>query len=205
MKRRYFMTSLGALMALLFFFGGASAEILEGSFSITPQLGGYLFEGNQDLKNGFTFGLGAGYNFTRNLGAEFFLKYIDTESDATGTDVDGYLYRLDGLYHFMPEKRLVPYIAAGLGGITLAPDDGDNDTSFLVNYGGGVKYFITDTITLRGDLRHVIPFDDTYNNLIFTLGVDFIFGGRKKTVPAAAAPPPPEPDSDGDGIGDSRD
>lgn len=198
-------------MSVLIFSGGAFAEIREGSFSVSPQLGGYLFEGNQDLENGFTFGLGAGYNFTQNLGAEYFLNYIKTESDTNGQDVDGYLYRLDGLYHFMPENRLVPYIAAGLGGITLDPDNGDNDTSFLINYGGGVKYFLTDSIALRGDLRHVISFDDTYNNLIYTLAVDFLFGGKKKAVPAAvtpvavAAPPPPEPDSDGDGVVDSKD
>ena len=152
------------------------------------------------------FGLGAGYNFTRNLGAEFFLNYIDSESDTTGADVNGYLYRLDGLYHFMPENRLVPYIAVGLGGITLDPDNGGNDTSFIVNYGGGVKYFLTDSIALRGDLRHVITFADTYNNLIYTVGVDFLFGGRKRRwLAAVAAPPPPEPDSDGDGVVDSKD
>ena len=79
MKRRVFVITIGVLICLMVFSGISSAEIREGSFSITPQLGGYLFEGNQDLKNGFTFGLGAGYNFTRNLGAEFFLNYIDTE------------------------------------------------------------------------------------------------------------------------------
>jgi len=211
MKRRLLMAAVAALAYALIFSGGAIAEIREGSFSVSPQLGGYVFEGNQDLEHGFTFGLGAGYNFTRNLGAEVFLNYINTETDTTGTDVDGYLYRLDGLYHFMPENKLVPYIAAGIGGITIDPDTGNDDTSFLVNYGGGVKYFLTEMIALRGDLRHVISFDDTYNNLIYTLGVDFLFGGRKKAAPAAvapvAAPPPPPPvlDSDGDGVVDSRD
>jgi len=211
MERRILVITTGVLICLMLFSGISFAQIREGSFSITPQLGGYLFEGNQDLGNGFTFGLGAGYNFTRNLGAEFFFNYIDSESDTTGADVNGYLYRLDGLYHFMPDNRLVPYIAAGLGGITLDPDNGGNDTSFIVNYGGGVKYFLTDSITLRGDLRHVISVDDTDNNLIYTVAVDFLFGGKKKAVPAVVtpvaivAPPPPEPDSDGDGVVDSKD
>ncbi len=230
MKRSFLMAVMGALACVLMVFGSAAAEIREGSFSITPQLGGYLFEGNQDLDHGFTFGLGAGYNFTRNLGAEIFLNYINTETDPGGSDVDGDLYRLDGLYHFMPESRLVPYIAAGLGGIMLDPDKGSSDDSFAVNYGGGVKYFLTEMIALRGDIRHVISFDDTYNNLIYTLGVDLLFGGKKKAAPLAAAPvaaapkpapappppaapapapvvvaPPPEPDSDGDGVVDSKD
>jgi OOP family OmpA-OmpF porin len=211
MKRQFLTAAIAVLVWALIFSGSTVAEIREGSFSVSPQLGGYLFEGNQDLENGFTFGLGGGYNFTRNLGAEFFLNYINTESETTGQDVDGYLYRLDGLYHFMPESKLVPYIATGFGGITLDPDAGSNDTSFSVNYGGGVKYFLSETIALRGDIRHVISFDDTYNNLIYTLGVDFLFGGQKKPEPAVvmpvvvAAPPPPEPDSDGDGVVDSKD
>ena len=207
MNRRFSISTIGALVCVLIFSGSAVAEILEGSFSLTPQLGGYLFEGNQDLDNGFTFGLGGGYNFTRNLGAELFLNYINTDSDKTGADVDGYLYRLDGLYHFMPESKLVPYVAAGLGGITLDSDKGGNDSSFLVNYGGGVKYFLTETIALRGDLRHVITFDDRYNNLIYTIGVDFLFGGKKKMIApvAVAAPPPPESDSDDDGVVDNKD
>lgn len=89
MERRVLVITTGVLICLMLFSGVSSAQIREGSFSITP-LGGYLFEGNQDLENGFTFGLGAGYNFTRNLGAEFFLNYINTETDTTGQDVDGY-------------------------------------------------------------------------------------------------------------------
>ena len=94
MKRDIWAITLGILICVMVSPGISSAEIREGSFSITPQLGGYLFEGNQDLKNGFTFGLGAGYNFTRNLGAEFFLNYINSESDVTGEDVDGFRFRL---------------------------------------------------------------------------------------------------------------
>ncbi len=138
--------------------------------------------------------------------------------------MDGFLYRLDGVYHFMPEKRLVPYVALGLGGLTLDPDNGKTTNRLAANYGAGVKYFLTETIALRGDVRHVISFNNTYNNLIYTLGVDFIFGGKKKPVLPAAAPektvPPPaapepapvvalqpvrEADSDGDGVPDSRD
>lgn len=64
MERRVLVITTGVLICLMLFSGISFAQIREGSFSITPQLGGYLFEGNQDLENGFTFGLGAGYNFT---------------------------------------------------------------------------------------------------------------------------------------------
>ena len=54
MKGRVLVITFGVLIYLMVFSGVSSAEIREGSFSINPQLGGYLFEGNQDLKNGFT-------------------------------------------------------------------------------------------------------------------------------------------------------
>jgi OOP family OmpA-OmpF porin len=200
MKKELFVT----ILALGFLMGastGVQAEMRAGAFNLTPMIGGYVFEGNQNLKHSFTGGLGLGYALDPHWGAELFFNYIDAEYDNGGGNVDGYLYRLDGLYHFMPDSRLVPYLAAGLGGITLDPDGGSRDTSFLLNAGGGVKYFLTDSIALRGDVRYVVPFDKTYNNLLYTVGIDFLFGGPK-AVAAAAEPPK---DSDGDGVTDDRD
>jgi OOP family OmpA-OmpF porin len=176
------------------------AEIRSGAFYLTPQIGGYVFEGNQNLEHSPTYGLGVGYALDNHWAAELTFNLIDAEFDAGPGDVDGYLLRLDGLYHFTPEKRLVPYLAAGIGGLRLDPDVGSSDSSFLVNGGGGVKVFLTDAIALRGDARYVLTFDDTHNNLIYTLSLDFLFGGKRK-VAAVAAPA----DSDGDGVTDDRD
>ncbi len=175
----------------------AWAEMTPGSFNFSPYIGWYVFEGNQDLDDGPTFGLAGGYSFDSNLGAEAVFNYINSEADSGAGDVDGFLYRLDGLYHFMPEKRLVPYLAAGIGGITLDPDSGGSDTDFLVNYGGGLKYFLTERLALRGDVRHLIPFDNTQNNLAYTLMLTILAKKEKK-----AAPPV---DSDGDGVPDHLD
>ena len=176
------------------------AEIRAGAFYLTPQIGGYVFEGNQNLDHSLTYGLGLGYALDNHWAAELTFNLIDAEFDVGPGDVDGYLLRLDGLYHFSPEKRLVPYLAAGIGGLRLDPDAGGSDSSFLVNGGGGLKYFLTDAIALRGDARYILTFDETHNNLIYTFSVDFLFGAKKK-VAAAAAPP----DSDGDGVSDDRD
>ncbi|MDO9515650.1 MAG: OmpA family protein, partial [Syntrophales bacterium] len=101
--------------------------------------------------------------------------------------------------------------------INFNPDGANIDRSALVNYGVGVKYFLTKNIALRGDVRHVIPFDDTYNNLLYTAGLSFFFGGEKKAAAAVAAvapAPAPKPapvaapapkDSDGDGVYDNAD
>ena len=179
------------------------AEIRPGGFELTPLVGGYVFEANQDLENGLAAGLGFGYHITKHWGVEGIFNYIDTKFDSTGEDVDGYLYHLDGLYHFRPDKRLVPYLSAGVGGITLAPDKGSSSTDPLLNGGGGLKYFLTDFIALRGDVRYILAFGSTQNNLAFTFGVTFNFGGKEKEVVPAALPPPV--DSDGDGVYDHED
>ena len=59
----------------------------------------------------------------------------------------------------------------------------------MVNCGGGLKYFLNENIAFRGDVRHVLSFDgdDTYNNLLYTVGITFLFGGQKEKVRAEAA------------------
>lgn len=173
----------GCLMVcLLFMARTAAAEIRPGAFTLSPSIGGYVFEGNQDLEDEVAYGLGLGYNFDEHVGAEFGFNYIETESDKTGCDVDVYLYHLDALYHFMPAERLVPFIAAGAGTIIFDPENAHRDKDFMLNYGVGVKYFLADSVALRGDVRHVISFDQTQSNLLYTAGLMFSFGGEEAVV-----------------------
>jgi OmpA-OmpF porin, OOP family len=104
----------------------------------------------------------------------------------------------------MPDNRLVPFIAAGVGGTTLRyPEGMKNETDSLFNYGGGIKYFFTDALALRADIRQLLVFDGGRSDFEYTIGLTFLFGGKM-----AAATPPPEPavfDSDGDGVPDNLD
>ena len=140
---------------------------------------------------------------SQNIGpGEGVFTYIPTKTDfaSFNQDVDVYGVRLDVLYHFRPGEKLVPYLAVGGGGMFLKPDHGDTDEDFMVDYGLGLKYFVTTDIALRADVRHIfdINYNDTsgtpdyYNNLSYTGGVSFQFGGTKKT--------PQSEDSDGDGV-----
>jgi OOP family OmpA-OmpF porin len=133
---------VGLIILALSIGGNVMAENRPGAFTVSPLIGGYVFEGDQDLKDRPSYGMGIGYNFDKNWGLEGVFNYVDTESEKDGGDVDAFLYRFDALYHFNADQKLVPYLAAGIGGITLDPDRESNDTDFLMNYGGGLKYFI---------------------------------------------------------------
>jgi len=79
----------------------------------------------------------------------------------------------------MPSEKLVPYLAAGAGGIIFNPEGKNSDHDLAVNYGGGLKYFLSENLALRGDVRHVVSFEDIQSNLLFTVGLTFSFGGEK--------------------------
>jgi OOP family OmpA-OmpF porin len=210
---------MGVVMILLAVIVTAGhAQVREGSFSVTPFIGGYIFEGNEDLKNDPVYGLRAGYNLTKNWGFEGFFNHVATENKvvAGNPDVKVYGYGIEGLYHFMPESRLVPFVAAGIGGMRYNGSGGIEDRNKLaVDYGAGLKFFLTENLALRADVRHVLPFNDRYNDLLYTVGLHFAFGGTKKAEPSVMAARAAEPaaapvvavvrDSDGDGVVDDLD
>ena len=201
------------IILLLFFLGvsvGYAAELRKGAFSISPMIGGYNFEGDQDFQDddsampSLAVGAGLGYNLTERWTVEGLFNYINAETDRFhgSKDVDTYLYRLNGLYHIPLKGSLVPFVSAGLGAIYF--DDNlktskSNDTGgtdFLLNYGVGLKYFFTDNLALRGDVSHIITLNPNHGNLIYTIGATYLIGGEK---------PLPPKDSDGDGVTDDRD
>jgi OmpA-OmpF porin, OOP family len=183
--------------------GSLWAEMRKGAVTISPMVGGYLFEGNQDFANGFYGSLGLGYNFTRYLGVELSGKYVDFDSDA-GVDGEILAAQLDLLLHVLPKWQFSPYLVAGVGAMNTGiggTDAGD----FFANYGLGVNIFLTSWLALRGDVRHIIDFTkdahiNHYNNWTYSAGLNFVLGGE-----SAVPKPPPPMDSDGDGIYDSQD
>jgi len=195
------MKKLITFMVIFFIIAIASASIAQirpGAVSLSPFFGGYLFEGSQKLEHRPLYGVRAGYDFTKNLGAEALFEYVDTRYKPTDTQMDFYGYRLEGLYHFMPESKFVPFLAMGIGGVTH--NYPDKNRHLAVGYGGGLKYFITDWLALRADARYVMSYNNFYNNLEYALGLTFYFGGQKaaparqaEVAPVAAVAPAPAP------------
>jgi OOP family OmpA-OmpF porin len=187
---------IGSLVFFVAMSGICIAEIESGSVFISPFVGGFNFEGNRDYEDGPTYGLGVGYNFDEHWGAEAVFNFVESELERKGGDLDAYIYRLDGLYHFIPSKKIVPYIAAGVGLMNADRERRSTDNDPLVNYGAGLKFFFNKAVALRADVRHIISFDDTYNDLVYTIGLALNFGGEEKIQ---------KNDSDNDGVYDNMD
>ncbi|RQW85838.1 MAG: OmpA family protein [Geobacter sp.] len=207
--KKYLIPLLFALVATL-----TASPLLAGeragAVSLSPHIGGYLFDGSQGLHAAPVYGLRLGYDFTNNFEAEGVLNFVPTKSTRGFGNVNAWSYRLDLLYNFMPAKKLVPYLALG-GGATQVKYKNTNHTNYspTANIGGGLKYFITDSIALRTDVRQLFifngkeagefigqstAFQQRESDLMFnweaSLGVTFLFGPAEKPAPPVCPPPP---------------
>ncbi|QUX94141.1 flagellar motor protein MotB [Marinomonas sp. CT5] len=154
----------------------ALAQQQEG-FTITPSIGYYNMDSDRDTKDDKAYSLGLGYQFNNPWAVEF--VYLNADSKQNGADVDVDQYRLDGLYHLpnISTLNLTPYLAAGVGTADFS-NGGNNNTQ--VNAGGGLKYAINDTVSLRADFRLVDDVEDHHLDNVTSLGVQMTFGSPSK-------------------------
>jgi outer membrane beta-barrel protein len=192
--------SIICMMFLLILSNVVSAQVRPSTFSVTPYIGGYLFDKDQKLGNAPVYGISLGYNFTKYFGVELSGEGIHTNydlgvSDSRSTNVGN--YRFDGVLNLIPDSRLVPFVFAGFGGQSIDyPRNVPNRAASAVDYGAGLKFFFTDWLALRGDVRQIYIFDDSRKDFEFTLGLTFYFGGAKRAPvsryePVAQSAPEP--------------
>lgn len=155
----------------------ALAQQQEG-FTLTPSIGYYNMDSDRDTKDDKAYALGLGYQFNNPWAVEF--VYLNADSKQNGADVDVDQYRLDGLYHLpnISSLNLTPYLAAGVGTADFS-NGGNNNTQ--VNAGGGLKYAINDTVSLRADFRLVDDVEDHHLDNVTSLGVQMTFGSPSKS------------------------
>ncbi len=198
------MLSVCALLLPL----SARAEIKPGSFEVSPFVGYNFFEKQQNLNDRFIYGGRFGYNLNKYFGIEGTVEFLRTSVDdklKTGRKEGQYrspmnkvniaYYHIDALYHFLPDGKFTPFLVAGFGGTHYRPNISDQDMSTF-NYGVGAKYWISDNLALRADVRDNLVtevFQESYHNINATAGIVFAFGGSPKPAPARVAKYEPAP------------
>jgi outer membrane beta-barrel protein len=150
-----------------------------------------------ELDDDVTFGVRYGYNFTDAWGLELALGRTNTSVTKLASrdiDLDLTTFDVDGIYHFNAGESFAPYVLAGVGYVNgdldrpiigTAPGVGavriNDDNGFTFNAGVGAKWFVSDVVSLRVDLRYryldkvVDRLDDSLNTFETTVGVGFTF------------------------------
>jgi OmpA-OmpF porin, OOP family len=193
------ITSCMIVLAVLTLASISHAGERAGAFSISPFVGGYMYdEDEQQLltKNRLLYGVRLGYDLTDNWATELVGHYVRAEYRGTDQHLTALSYRLDVLYNFMPQSVVVPYLAVGGGGETIrySQVNGGHSTDGTLNFGGGVKFFLANDVALRLDARHILDFPghdrETIRNWEYSAGVSFLFGGNKAAAVAVAVAQP---------------
>jgi OOP family OmpA-OmpF porin len=210
MKEYQIKSSILVILFIVYFTCHAYA------LTLTPYFGGYRFEGNSNVGDTLVIGLGADFQLTDNFAAD--LIYLKGDSDLNYFDIDSQrcmtqksndtnIFHISGRYHLLKGTHFMPYITSGLGILSMNTDYAkmfkdhpDRHYLFQFHYGGGIKFLLTDTISLRGDIRHMISFDNMDNDLSAIFGISYTFGSPantthkqedfKKSVPEKKDPPP---------------
>lgn len=192
------------------------ATAAEGQFYIAPGIQWMNFDDSVDLENDEGYFIGFGYDFSDQISAEFSLTELEPNKFAGGSvDIDQ--WKFSGFYDFDYDfVGFQPFAVTGLGNTNF---DGDDEMTW--DYGGGLKYQITDNLVWRTAVRSFNYFDRDREDA--DLGIDsslvFYFGGDKRPqapapapsraaatpAPAAAPAAPRIADADRDGVADAND
>lgn len=181
----------------------AGAEETRQTIYLNPSAGFQLFDDKRDLSETATYGIGLEYRFLPRWAIEAVYSRADADRKYAPGNSDFDEYRIDGFYYFGNQQEAWnPYLSVGAGhaefGGTAPPfTAGTDHDETRVNVGAGVRYNISDTISLRGDLREFHGIDESTFDTVASLGISFAFNRTVGT-------PAPQ-DSDSDGVMDPSD
>jgi OmpA-OmpF porin, OOP family len=187
------------------------AGVTAGGISAGFEDGWYCFDPQEKITNTTQAGVWVGYDATKKIGIEGKIAYSGTLNSSETQKVRTWTYRVEGLYYFLPDATFVPYAAVGVGArstrffnynMDVDAYVGGDRNYLAVDFGLGMKYFITDYLVARLDVRDVMlpntDKDKFLNNIEATLGIGFYLSKKPKAaapVPVAAvAPPAPAPE-----------
>lgn len=171
-----------SLIASTLAFGAQS----DYKYEVTPMIGVGVTEGDVDLDEQYNFGA----SIARNLDDSFLNQLEFGIFQSTNTDYDNsnesthltkfFLNGVKNLYSFNDALSL--YGLAGLGFEAVSNEQNHNDDAGFVNYGLGLRYQMTDILSLKTDIRHLIDTEGDSTGLL-TFGLGILFGEKAQPTP----------------------
>ncbi len=185
----------------------------EYKYEITPMIGGVYTEGNIGLERDYVdAGLSLGFNLDDSMFDQVelgFLRSIEdvnyrNASPAQDTGVTRVFLNVVKDYPLSSSTSLYALAGAGLEFFDDESFD-NNENGLFGNYGVGIKYKISEMVSLKADVRHLIETDHGDNNLLYTVGLAIPFGKKATPAPMPVKEEPKPMDSDNDGVIDALD
>jgi len=149
-------------------------------------IGGLNPEGNLDLDDQQLYGVSIGrYLDDDNIFDQLEIGILGTTStDYTVGSDDTYVTRFftNLINEYEMNETASLYSLVGLGYEAFSKEKYENEDGGFVNYGLGLKFKLSESVSLKTDVRHLINFEGD-NNLLYTLGLGISFGEKSKATP----------------------
>ena len=213
MKKSILITSLTVVGLVL-----SSATLYadgDEPWHMTLQVGGAKMDNDRETRdNDVWFSVGFGKFFGNNFSLDFEYDtfegtYRDFDTVVPGATYDKWglsTVGLMGRYHF-GQRNWRPYVGLGAGATSHSSvlDDGSNlQTSAVVGLQGKIAKHWTTRFQIMWRADHdnqsLQEVSSKFNDIFYSIGINFDFGGKEAPPPPPPPPPPPNPDLDGDGV-----
>ena len=185
-----FLLALMVVSSLLF---GADHKA-----ELSATLGGVKPEGNLDMEDSLVYGLRFG-TYLEDMAFDMLefgferANSVDYENTSSSTNINRIFVDLIKEYELTKQTSL--YALAGIGYENIRKPLLGNDDDGFVQYGVGIKQWLSDSFALKAEVRHGITFEGN-NNLFYTLGFTIPLGKKSpqiapvKEEPVVAPIPP---------------
>lgn len=197
----------------------ALSSSLMAEYTIEPVVTKNFTKTNSALDDYSSFGLKVSRELVDSLSLQLGYEYTDdAEYAGSNTTTDLMRYSVNALYDFKNSSNIIPYVYLGGGYEKVNNKHFGLDSQAIWNTGLGVKYALTETVSLftEGRVTHKVETEDNDKSIGF--GVSIKFGGEKpqpvqvkeepvKETPKAVETPKVEAPKDGDkdGVVDATD
>ena len=151
------------------------------NYEITPMIGYVDTKDHVTLDNQKVAGIAVSRNLDSKYVNQLELGLLTTLSDADyeNSTQDSAVRRVfvNGVKEYKIANDFNLYALAGLGCENIKNEQFNNDKGSFFNYGVGIKYAITKTLSLKLDARHMLKFDGD-RNILYTFGLAIPFGAK---------------------------
>lgn len=195
--------------------GAALAADYDDRWMLSPSLIFTATDGAKNLESNFGFGLGLGKFINEKWSVDFELDTASFDAEDSSGSVDQTGLGVMGRYHFNPESSMRPFLGLGAGYLDHNGSGGArgvDSSDLMLNLSAGLRKTVTDRVGFITEIKYRLDTDDytgtqsSYDDYLFSMGLNIALGAASKAAPAAEiVEPAPQLDSDGDGVSDQTD
>lgn len=155
---------------------GCSMGTQGNSLSFIIGGGEDFFSSKRHIKNPSVPFVAVDYNFTCQWGIEALVGFFNTTFTGdfdNGTQTNGNLVLIDGIFRFSPYHFVQPYLLAGVGITSLSSNRTDANNQGNINAGVGVQFRVNEVVSFRADVRDLYTLVGGKNDVFVGAGVVF--------------------------------